>query len=99
MATADIVAMDTQPQNMYQKYVKPRLQSDPEFRAKYIKHYTEVYIRKYKTDEDFHKAVNERAKNFMRKKYQTDPEFREEQKERCRQYRLKQKALKSASQQ
>lgn len=82
----------------YAKYIKPRLESDPEFRQQYIKTHVDKYMRRYKTDPEFKKTADERAKAIMRAKYRDDPEYRARKLEYGRLYRERQKALKSCTQ-
>lgn len=80
----------------YQKYIKPRLENDPEFRAKYMKQRTEIQSRRYKRDETFKAQHDENVKRRHRQRYAEDPEYCERKKTMAleRYYRLK--ALKSA---
>lgn len=89
--------MTEKPVGQYAKYIKPRLESDPEFREQYIKTHIEMYMRRYKTDATFKKVADEKAKLKMRAKYHEDPEYRARKLEYARQYREKKKALKYSS--
>lgn len=92
-----VVAVTTKATGQYQKYIKPRLQNDPEFRAHYIKTHVDKYVRRYKTDPEFKRIADEKAKVAMRNKYHEDPEYRARKIEYARMYREKKRALKSSS--
>jgi len=83
-------------QSMYSKYVKPRLETDPEFRARYMKQRVEIQLRKYHRDDTYKAKQDARVKARNNQRYDEDPEFRERKKKAAleRYYRLK--ALKSA---
>jgi hypothetical protein len=75
MTTINEVMAD-KPLGQYAKYIKPRLDSDPEFRDQYIKSNVEKYMRRYKADIEFKKTADEKAKLKLRAKYHDDPEYR-----------------------
>jgi hypothetical protein len=89
--------VEAKPMNHYNKYVKPRLESDPEFRHKYIQSHVRSYTKRYKNDEEFRKKRAEVSRVCMANRYNTDEEYRAKQQERCREYYHKKKALKLAS--
>ena len=91
MATSAVITM-TQPLNPYQRWVKPRLESDPEFRKKYIQQHSDMVMKRYKNDEEYKKKIAESSKISMRNKYQQDPEYRAKKIEYSRMYYLKKKA-------
>lgn len=94
MATID--AMPTEPQGQYAKYVKPRL-ADPTYREQRNRVVVECYMKRYKSDIEFRRKADEKAKAWAMEKYHTDPEWRAKKLEYGRQWRLKQKLLKSQS--
>lgn len=80
----------------YAKYIKPRLEADEEFRAKYRKQRSEIQLRKYHRDDKYRANQDERVKVSHRIRYNEDTEYRERKKAMAleRYYRLK--ALKSS---
>ena len=84
-------------QSLYRRYVKPRLEADPEFRAKYMKQRCEIQARKYHRDEIYRVKQDERVKHAHRVRYAEDPEYRERKKKDALERYYKNKALKSQS--
>jgi hypothetical protein len=70
--------------NHYEKYIKPRLQNDPEYRAKHNAKTVRILKKKYDTDEAFHEQHNNRTKLYNKNRYADDEAFRERAKERAR---------------
>lgn len=81
--------------NHYQKYIKPRLESDPEFKAKHQACQNRRRSIRLQEDAEFRKKRNELARKHHARKYEEDPEYRDRKKAAAleRYYRLK--ALKS----
>lgn len=86
--------IDTPKQNSYQRWVKPRLQNDHEFREKYISRIVECTKHRLLNDEEFKAKHNESNRITQKKKYDTDPEYREWKKEQSRIYQQKKRLLK-----
>lgn len=86
--------MDTPTLSPYQRWIKPRLQNDAEFREKYMKRNTEYYRRRLLTDPEFKAKVEESSKKSHKERYANDPEYRERKLEQMRIYREKKKVLK-----
>lgn len=83
----------TQTQSNYQKYIKPRLENDPEFRDKHNK-YTSAYLsKKYKEDEDYRKKCNEYNKRSKKEKYDNDELYRKKKREQALNRYYEKKAL------
>lgn len=80
----------------YQKYIKPRLESDPEFRARYQACQNRRRSIRLQEDVEFRKKRNALSKAHQARKYE-DPEYRERKKSMAleRYYRIK--ALKSGN--
>lgn len=88
------------PVTNYQKYIKPRFHSDPEFRAKMYescRKYYPKYMEKHKDDEPF----KEKQRQNSRKSYHNNEEYRERKKQQAlaRYHRLKNDANSSVSEQ
>ncbi len=81
---------------MYSRYIKPRLEEDEVFRARYMKQRVEIQKRKYQRDEKYRAKQDVRVKARNNQRYDEDPEYRERKKKAAleRYYRLK--ALKSS---
>ena len=80
--------------SQYTKYVQPRLQNDPEFRAKYNEIQNKRLIRRYHEDPEFRQKQLDKAKIRLKNRYDTDPEYREHQREKARRQCNARKALK-----
>lgn len=80
----------------YAKYIKPRLQNDPEFRAKFLECQKKRNCKRYQRDEEFRKRQDERVKEYHRNKYANDPEYRAKKIEDNRRRYQEKKALKLA---
>lgn len=78
----------------YQRWVKPRLENDPEFRGKLMKRNADYHKRRCQTDPEFKARGNEYSKQSHKNRYANDPEYRERKLEQMRIYREKKKALK-----
>lgn len=87
--------METPILSPYQRWIKPRLQNDPEFREKYMKRNAEYYNRRLKTDAEFKAKAEECSRKSHKDRYNNDPEYRERKLQQMRIYREKKKALKS----
>lgn len=79
----------------YAKYIKPRLEADEEFRAKYMKQRVEILLRKYQRDENFRAKQDERVKARNNRRYDEDEEFRERKKKAALERYYKKKAEKA----
>jgi hypothetical protein len=89
---------DTQQLNHYEKYIKPRLENDAEYRAKHNAKTVRILKKKYDTDEAFHEQHNNRTKLYNKTRYATDEAFRELKKQRAREsYLLKKIANQQSS--
>jgi nuclear transport factor 2 (NTF2) superfamily protein len=64
----------------YQKYIKPRLENDEEYRKKHNAKSCEYVCIKYQTDEEFRKRSNMISAKSHKKRWDTDPEYREKKK-------------------
>ncbi len=78
-------------QSHYQRYIKPRLQNDADFKAKYQAYQSNKRKLRYANDDNFRQAVNTRAKLYNVKKYQENVDYREKQKSYSRQKYLERK--------
>lgn len=65
------------PAGQYSKYVKPKLDSDPEFKRKYRQYINEHKRNKYASDEEYRDKLNERTRDGHRKRYNEDPVYRQ----------------------
>lgn len=83
-------------QSMYSRYVKPRLESDPEFRAKYMKQRIAINVKKMQTNPEYKLKHATAMKTRNKQRYDEDNEYRERQKTRALQRYYEKKALKSA---
>lgn len=86
--------MDTQKQSTYQRWIKPRLENDPEFREKIIQRNAEYNKRRYRTDPEFKALCDEYSRKAHKDRYANDPEYRERKREQSRIYQQKKKLLK-----
>lgn len=86
--------METPKQTPYQRWVKPRLQNDPEFREKYISRIVECHRKRYKNNQECKAIEDERSRISHRERYANDPEYREWKKEQSRIYQQKKRLLK-----
>lgn len=86
------------PLNHYQKYIKPRLETDPAYREQYIKHHVEMMVNRYRNDPEFRHKHNERNKQALRNRYSEDPEYRAKKSAYAKLYYERKKATKLASQ-
>jgi hypothetical protein len=80
----------------YAKYVKPRLEHDEEFRARYMKQRVEIYKRKMQNDPQYKLRQETHNKARQRQKYDEDPSYREHKKKQALERYYKNKALKSS---
>lgn len=87
--------IETPKQNPYHRWVKQRLQNDPEFREKVFKGIVECTKRRLLNDPDFKAKHNESSRKTQKTKYDNDPEYRERKKEQSRIYQQKKRLLKS----
>lgn len=78
--------VEAKPLNHYQRYVKPRLLTDPEFKARHHAQMQKAYVRRCKTIESVRLNRNEHSRVSKKNRYDNDPEFREKQKAYARQY-------------
>jgi hypothetical protein len=78
----------------YEKYVKPRMESDPEYKAKCYKAKIQWNAKKFMDDPVYRAKHMEETRNRLKLKYQNDPEYREHQREKARQRCNAKKALK-----
>lgn len=88
--------METETLTFYQRYIKPRLQNDPEFLAKHKEYQKKRKAIRYKEDPEFKAKKDARTKAHHIRRYAEDEEHRERKKAMAleRYYRLK--ALKLA---
>lgn len=86
--------METPKQSPYQRWVKPRLQNDPEFREKIFTRIAVCNRKRYNTDDNFKLSEQERIRKIHKDRYANDPEYRERKKEQSRVYQQKKKLLK-----
>jgi hypothetical protein len=82
--------------SFYNKYIKPRLENDPEFRRKFIACQVNRNRKRYQRDEEFRKKKDECAKQHHRNKYANDSEYREKKKQESKRRYQEKKALKLA---
>lgn len=87
--------MDTPTISPYHKYVKQRLQNEPEFRQKVFKGIVDCNRKRYLNDPDFKAKHDERSRQGHKERYANDPEYRERKKEQSRIYQQKKRLLKS----
>lgn len=88
--------MDTNVQkntSHYEKYIKTRLERDPEYRTYLYKHSVAYITNRRKNDEEFRVKCSEIDKKTKQNRYANDPVYREQKKaaakERYRLNRLK----------
>ena len=81
----------------YEKYVKPKLENDPEFKKKYRQYINEHKRSKYANDDEYRKKLNERTRLEHKQRYATDAEYRQKKidQAKARYYKNKTEALKS----
>ncbi len=83
----------------YHKWVKPRMEIDPEFKENVQKQITTWLMKKYNEDPAFREKQNEASRNAHRKRYAEDPEYRQKKIEQAKARQLKLKLLKEAQSQ
>lgn len=88
--------MATTTQSMYSRYVKPRLESDEEFRARYMKQRVAIHVRKLKNDPEYKMMQTTANKLRERRRYDEDDAYRERKKKMALERYYRNKALKSA---
>jgi hypothetical protein len=80
----------------YAKYVKPKLDNDPVFRAKYNEAQLKRLTQMYHENTEYREKSLEQRRISLKEKYDNDPEYRELQKRRAlNRYYAKKEALKS----
>ena len=78
----------------YHRWVKERLETDPEYKVKYVKRIMECNKKRYNNDPDFKAKKDEQTRTRNKQRYEEDQEYREKKIEQMRIYREKKKALK-----
>lgn len=86
--------METTKQSPYHRWIKPRLENDPEFKEKIFKRIVECHKKKYNNDADYRSSEQIRINKINNNRYANDPEFRERRKEQSRLYQEKKRLLK-----
>ena len=61
----------------YARYVKPRLQNDPEFKKNYKEYMSNYYKNKYNTDDEYREKLKEKTRQEHRQRYAEDPEYKQ----------------------
>jgi hypothetical protein len=82
--------------SQYDKYVKPRLENDPEYKAKYLEAHSLWCKQMYHNNDEYREKTLQRTKACMKERYENDPEYRERQKQKALQRYYAKKALKSS---
>lgn len=67
----------------YAKYIKPRLQNEPEFKEKHSQYMTNYISKLYHKNEEYRKKVNEASKTSHRKRYESDHEYRQHKRQQA----------------
>lgn len=83
----------------YHRWVKVRLENDPEFREKIFTRIAEYNKKRYNTDDNYKLSEQERLRKISKERYDNDPEYRERKKEQSRMYQQKKRLLKLQQQQ
>lgn len=80
----------------YQRYIKPRLEADPQFKALYIRRVNESRARRLKNNDEFKKEHNATVRKALKERYATDEEYRIKKRQDALQRYYERKALKLA---
>lgn len=80
----------------YAKYIRPRLDTDPEFRERYMKQRVAIYVKKMQNDPEYKMRQETRNKTRQRQRYDEDPAYREHKKQQALERYYKKRSLKSA---
>jgi hypothetical protein len=93
------MATTTETISPYHKWVKPRMDKDPEYKEKVQMIKTRCLMKKYNEDQEFREKQNEASRNAHRKRYAEDPEYRQKKIDQAMLRYIKKKELKEAENQ
>lgn len=78
----------------YHKWVKPRMEVDPEFKQKEMKRIVKCLIKRYNENPEFRTKQNEASRIAHKKRYEEDPEYRQKKIDQAKARYLKLKLMK-----
>lgn len=79
----------------YHRWIKPRMDADPEFKKLVIKRIHESIKKRYAEDPEFRAKQDEKTKIAHRRRYAEDPEYRQRKIDQAKARNLKIKLLKA----